>query len=433
MGVLRSIGARLAPIFSGVSGSTGGWWPVVREPYTGAWQHNDPITAESALGNPSVFGVVSRMASDISKITPVMLLERDGQGFWQWTTNPAYTPVLRTPNRYQTDQQFVEQYMLSKFLHGNTYVLKGYDERGVVNQLNILDPLRVKPLVAPDGGVYYELQSNDLAGLENQTEPRIVPASEIIHDRWNCAGHPLCGISPLYAASGAVTHELTISNSSTGMFSRGRPSGLLTAPGKIDPLSAQRVKEQFQNMKPGETALAEFGLTYQPIGITAEQAQLIQQLGWTEETICKVFGMPISILNTSKQPPYANSDASQLQYKSQCLEPHMISFCKCVGAGLNLPLYLMLEFDDTLLSWMDAATRTKAAHEAVAAGVMTPNEARDTFFLLPPVPGGNTPYLQQQYWSLKAAAKREAKPKAVAAPAPAAEPAAVPEPEPVAP
>lgn len=424
MGLLRSIGARLAPVFSGVSGATGGWWPVVREPYTGAWQHNDPITAESALSNPSVFGVVSRMASDISKITPVLLLERDRDGFWLETSNPAYSPVLRTPNRYQTDQQFVEQYILSKLLHGNTYVYKGRDERGVVNQLTVLDPLRVKPLVAPDGGVYYELQSNELAGLENQTAPVVVPASEIIHDRWNCAAHPLCGISPLFAASGAVTHEFTISNNSTGMFSRGRPSGILTAPGKIDPLSAQRVKEQFQNMKPGETALAEFGLTYQAIGITAEQAQLIQQLGWTEETICKVFGMPISMLNTSKQPPYANSDASQLQYKSQCLEPHMISFCKCVGQGLGLAPHLMLEFDDTLLSWMDAATRTKAAHEAVAAGVMTPNEARDTFFLLPPVTGGETPYLQQQYWSLAAAAKREQTPAPVAAPVPADEPAA---------
>ena len=44
-------------------------------------------------------------------------------------------------------------------LHGNTYVLKQRDERGVVVALYVLDPSKVKPLVTPDGAVYYELIS----------------------------------------------------------------------------------------------------------------------------------------------------------------------------------------------------------------------------------------------------------------------------------
>ena len=92
--------------------------------------------------------------------------------------------------------------MLSLLLHGNAYVLKNRDERGVVNALYPLDPSRVKVLVAPDGGVYYELQSNDLAGIPNETPPVVVPAREMIHDRWNCLFHALMGISPLYALSG---------------------------------------------------------------------------------------------------------------------------------------------------------------------------------------------------------------------------------------
>ena len=141
-----------------------GWWPIVREPYTGAWQLNDPLTTETALSNPSVFAVVSRIASDISKIAPPLLLEQDDNGFWTETTNSAYTPVLRRPNRYQTPQQFHERVVLSILLNGNAYILKNRDERGVVNALYPLDPSRVKVLVAPDGAVYYELQHNDLAG-----------------------------------------------------------------------------------------------------------------------------------------------------------------------------------------------------------------------------------------------------------------------------
>ena len=39
--------------------SRGGWWPIVREPYTGAWQKNDEILAPSALTNPVVFACVT--------------------------------------------------------------------------------------------------------------------------------------------------------------------------------------------------------------------------------------------------------------------------------------------------------------------------------------------------------------------------------------
>ena len=71
--------------------------------------------------------------------------------------------------------------------------------------------------------------------------------------------------------------------------------------------------------------ILENGMKYEPVSTTAVQSQLIEQLGWTEEKICEVFGMPISILNSAKQPPYANAEASQLQYKSECLEVHLTS------------------------------------------------------------------------------------------------------------
>ena len=210
MGLLTSIAARVSSLMTGVRG---GWSPIIRESYPGAWQNNDPLTSENALANPSVFGVVSRIAQDIAKIAPPLLLELDDNGFWFETTNSAYTPVLRRPNRYQTPQQFYEQWMLSKLLYGNTYVLKERDERGVVKAIYILDPLKVIPMVAPDGSVYYELQSNELAGLPQATKPVVVGASDLIHDRWNCLWHPLVGVSPLYAIGGAVTQAQAIQES----------------------------------------------------------------------------------------------------------------------------------------------------------------------------------------------------------------------------
>ena len=110
---------------------------------------------------------------------------------------PAFSPVLRKPNRYQTRQQFIEQWVTSKLIHGNAYILKERDNRNVVTALYVLDPLLTKPLIAPDGEVYYQLSINQLAGIENTDV--IVPADEIIHDVMVPLYHPLCGVSPITA------------------------------------------------------------------------------------------------------------------------------------------------------------------------------------------------------------------------------------------
>ena len=406
--MLATVRSRLASMLTLVGGGSGSWSPVVREPYTGAWQNNDPLTTDSALANPSVFGAVSRISQDISKIAPPLLLERDRNNFWTETSNPAYSPVLRRPNHYQTAQQFIEQWVINKVLWGNAYVLKYRDERGVVNALHLLDPARVKVLTAPDGSVYYELQSNELAGMPEQTQPIVIPARELIHDRWNCLYHPLCGISPLTAIGGAVAQAKAIQDNSTTFFAKGaRPSGVLIAPTKLDPLSAARLKTDAANFKSGEILIAELGMKYESVSTSAVDAAVIEQLGWTEEKICEVLGMPISILNSSKQPPYANAEASQLQYKSQCLEPHLVSIATCLGEGLDLPSYLTIEFDDTLLTWMDTNSRTTAARNAIVAG-MSPNEVRNTFYKLAPVPGGELPFLQQQNFPVANLAERQA-------------------------
>ena len=134
----------LAPVSAG-----GGWFPLtIREPYTGAWQENQEITVPSALSNPIVYGCVTLIATDIGKLA-LRLVERDSDGIWKETTNPAYSPVLRKPNRYQTTVKFVEQWITSKLTAGNTYVLKQRDERGVVSALYVLDPAKVEPLVTP--------------------------------------------------------------------------------------------------------------------------------------------------------------------------------------------------------------------------------------------------------------------------------------------
>jgi HK97 family phage portal protein len=296
-----------------------------------------------------------------------------------------------------------------------------------VRALYVLDPARVTPLVGPDGSVYYELQVNELAGLTADDRGRlVVPASEIIHDRWNCLFHPLVGIPPLYACGGAAVQGLKMQDNSTAFFANGsQPAGLILVPGAISEEQVTRLKTQWQTahggLNRGGTGLLTHGMTYQAVGQTAVDAQLTEQLGWSAKTIAGTFGVPISMIDSSQQPPYANSEASTLQYRSQCLQTHMTAIETCLDGGLELPPPYGTEFDIDDLVWMDTATKTNAAHEAIGAGAMAPNEARAKYFGLGPVPGGDTPYLQQQYIPMSAAAEPKPAPPPPPAPAPADE------------
>ena len=409
MGFLQTLRSKIGLAAPVSSPGTGGWWPIVHEPYTGAWQQNVAITVDTALSNPTVFRCVSLIAGDIGK-TPLRLVRLDSSGIWTETSSPAFSPVLRKPNRYQNIGQFLEAWLFSKLLHGNTYVLKERDDRGLVIALYVLDPTQVQVLVAPDGSAWYSLQRSDLVGVPDGG--LAAPARDIIHDRWNCAFHPLVGLSPLYACGMAATEANYIQSSSTEFFSKGgRPSGLLVAPTEIHPDTAKRLSDTWHGLGPGKTAVVGYGMKYQDIGTTAVDAQLSEQLDATVATIAGCFGVPISYVDSSKQPPYANSEATQLQYQSQCLQVHMTALERCLDEGLELPQTAALtygtEFDIDALIWLDVTTKTKAANDAIGAGAMTPNEARFKYFGLGPVPGGDTPYLQQQMYSLAALAERD--------------------------
>src|SRR5678815_2646817 len=126
----------------------------------GAWQRNQEVSMDTVLTYSAVFSCVTLIAADIGKLC-LRLVSEDDDGIWTPVESASFSPVLRKPNRYQTRGKFVEQWMVSKLVHGNTYALKQRDNRGVVTALYILDPTRVTPLVSADGAVYYELKRDD--------------------------------------------------------------------------------------------------------------------------------------------------------------------------------------------------------------------------------------------------------------------------------
>jgi HK97 family phage portal protein len=398
--------AKRLPVFSSVA--DGGWYPIIREPWGGAWQtHIQLDNTRDVLAFSAVFACVTTIASDVAKLR--IKLEELVDGIWEETNSSAFSPVLREPNGYQNPIQFLEGWVVSNLLYGNTYILKERDGRTGVKRLYILDPQRVKPLITTEGDVWYQLSSDELQGLSTEIT---VPASEIIHDRMTCLFHPLVGVSPLYAAAMSATMGNKIQNNSSTFFKNmSRPSGMLTAPGVIPDETAARIKNDWETnyggQNVGRIAVAGSGLEFKVFNVPAEQSQLVQQLGWSVEDVSRAFRIPSFIIG-GPLPPYNSVEALNQVYYDRCLQPIIEKIEAAFKSGLALPDRYKVELDLDGLLRMDSKTRAETNEIRIRSGELAPNEARAKSNLKP-VKGGNSPYLQQQNYSLEALAKRDAR------------------------
>jgi HK97 family phage portal protein len=237
--------------------------------------------------------------------------------------------------------------------------------------------------------------------------------------------HPLIGVTPLYACGLAALQGLTIQGTSEQFFRAGStPGGILTAPGAISADTAKRLKEywdtNFSGANAGKVAIVSDGLKYEAMSVNAADAQLIEQLQWTATQVCACYHVPPALLDLTPNP-VAELEALLQKYHSQCIQSLVANFQASLDEGLELGTAYGTELDIDDLIWMVTATKVKAAAESIGAGALSPDEARRKYFGLGKVEGGDTPYMQQQNFSLKALAKRDADdPFSKAAPAPAA-------------
>lgn len=395
-------------------GYSGGFLGFLREPFAGAWQKNVVCESrENILAFSAVYACVALISNDVAKLR-IKLMQLDPDGTWlELLSSSPFLPVILKPNRYQTRQQFIAYWIVSKLLYGNAYVLKERDGRGIVTALYVLDPRRVVPLVAEDGSVYYRLNQDHLSGLQDAPT---VPASEIIHDRMTTLWHPLIGVSPIYACGAAATQGMRIQGNSNKFFENmSRPSGMLTAPAAISDETAKRLKQtfedQFSGSNVGRLFVAGDGLDYKAMTMPAVDAQLIEQLRWTIEDVSRCFLVPGYKIesSTSGRLPAANVAALAQDYYNQCLQTHIEAIEALLDEGLSLPNNYATEVDLDGLLRMDPLSRSETFKNAIGAGYMDPNYARTKEGMRPAV-GGDSPYMQQQNYSLAALAKRDALP-----------------------
>ena len=401
-------------------------WRRILEPFSGAWQMNVEETHGTVLCYPTLYACLSRVSQDFGKLP--FLLKREGDnGIWKTEENAAYSPVLRKPNHYQTAQQFREAWILSKLQHGNTYVLKERDNRGVVVKLYVLDPSRVMPLISDTGDVYYQINystAENLLPRDYPAEQLVIPAREIIHDRMNCFHHQLIGVPPVCAAHWAAVKNLRILRSAAEFFgNHAQPGGILTAPAGMSETDAEAIRAYWQTAYTGQNAgkVAVIGadMKFTSFATKSADSQMVEQMRYSDEQVCQPFGIPPFKIGIGSIPAGLGVDAINQLYYADALQAHIEAMENLLDDGLKIEKPLGVELDLEPLLRMDVGKQADVAVKLVGGGVKTPNEGRQPFNLSP-LEGGDTIYMQQQDMPLDQVRKNKIEP-APAPPPPAVE------------
>lgn len=390
-------------------------WRWITEPFAGAWQSNREEKVGTILCYPTLYACISLIAQDIAKL-PYMLMRRQGN-IWVPEYSSAFSPVLQKPNYYQTAQQFRESWVLSKLIHGNSYVMKVRDNRGIVTSLFVLDPCRVRPLVSDSGAVFYELWGcgyNELPPISELSFERdgnyILPASEIIHDRWDTFHHQLIGVPPLCAANWPAAKNLKIIRNSTSFFSNGaNPGGIITAPAGITEEDAEKIQKDwiagFTGENAGKVGVIGADLKYTHLSFNAADSQMVEQMRYSDEQIAQAFRVKPYKVGISAPPSGWKSDDINVEYHDAALSPLIEAMEDLLVEGLGIKAPRRVQLDAQPLWRMDQGKQAEVASTLVGGKISTPDEARSRFNL-PPTGGGNTLWGQHQDYPLGVLAER---------------------------
>lgn len=391
----------------------------------GSWQRNlnGPRAGMELMAFSAVYGCVNTISSDIAKL-PIEIFEVNlDDGARTLRRRDYYTELFRRPNQYQTGADFIQGFVQSYLLQGNTYAwISKRNGRGEPTELHVLNPYRVDPLITEQGQIFYRCGEDFLAGIK---VGQVIPERDMIHHRLPLLpGYPLIGVTPIFAAAASSALGLQILRESQQFFGNAsRPSGLLSTDQHISKDLADRYKqdwdEAYRGQEFGKTALLGGGMKWQPLTITAQDAQLIEQLRYSIEDVARVFRVPPFILGDMSKVTYRNTETLGRIYLSNCIGWHIEALQQRFEYAFDFESRYQVRFDLSAMLRTELDVRYEAYGKGLNGGWLAANEVRAQEGL-PPVEGGDLPRVQMQYVPIDTPPAPPAPPTPT--PAPAADP-----------
>lgn len=301
---LRGIGYRAT-----VPDPTSDFWYT---PFGGATAAGVPVGPDTALRFSAVYACVRILSEAVANL-PIQVFQHLADGGKQPATNhPLYDLLHDEPCRAprQTAYTFKATAMVHLLLRGNAYAQIVPGPRGPVDQLQLIHPDRVTPIMGPDNNLVYKVRQPD--GSQKTLN------NEDVFHMLGMSLDGVTGVSVITYAREAVGLGLAAEGYAARVFSQdATPRGVLKHPSRLSQEAIERLRTTWQQQHGGlgnvhKPAILEEGMDWMPISMTANDAQLIAGRQFQVVDIARWFGVPLHMVQETNRSTSWGAGIEQL-------------------------------------------------------------------------------------------------------------------------
>lgn len=330
--------------------------------------------AFAALQISTVWACV-RLLAEIVGTLPVGVYRRQADGGRTEERDHPASVVLQRPNRTQTRVEWLEQQMLNILTDGNCYDVP-VRIGGRIMAIHPLAAAQVDVDLAPNGGIKYTFHP-ETGGVRTYTDEEVMQV--------RLFGNSLKGLSPLGYARTTLAAAAQLQQNGANLAAKGnKPSGILMVDHVFKPGQRDAIRESFKELEANNTRLfvLEAGFKYQPLTISPEDAQMVEQMKLSVGDICRIYRVPSYMVNDSEKATTWGSGLEQmnLAFLTYTLRPYLVRFEQVWNNDLltdeERAAGLYIEFNLEALLRADSAGRAAFYASMEQNGNMTRNEVR---------------------------------------------------------
>lgn len=298
------------------------------------------VNADTALSLSAVYACVQVRAQTLASLPLKLFQTTSGGDKVPAVDHPLYPLLNSSPHPDLTRFEFMEMMGGHCDLRGNSYAQIIRSNGGQIRRLVPLHPDRVTVRRSPDITVdgrrplIYEVANAGLGGIAR------LDASEILHVR-DFGGDGIVGYSRVRVGRESIGLALAADEHAARMFSNGaRPAGVLEHPAKLDESGRKTMRESWQAVhggvgNTGKVAILEEGMKFHEVGLTNEDAQLLESRKYSRAEIASIFGVPPDRIGAeSSSSTYANVEHRQIQFMLDCVIPMTERWQQRLGLAL---------------------------------------------------------------------------------------------------
>lgn len=358
------------------------------------------VRGKGALKVDTVYACIRIRSESVAKL-PVKVYQEDDFGVRKQSKHNVAQLLRLRPNPFMSAYDFWKVTETQNCLYGNAFVNIEFDRRtGKPVALWPIDAKKVTIYVDDDTSISGVMQPRSKLWyvVDLGYEQRKISEDEMLHFRGGLTTNGIVGLSPIDQLRATVENNGQANEFVNKFFKQGlQVKGLVQYVGDLDEKAKKQFREKFEEMSSGlknahRIALMPIGYKFEPISLTLQDAQFLENTQLTIRQIAAAFGIKMHQLNDLSRATYNNTSEQQKEFYTDTLQPILTGYEQELTYKLFLDEEIengfFIRFNADAILRADIKSRYEAYKTAIQSGFKTPNEVR-ALEEDPPLPGGD--------------------------------------------